>query len=81
MLFTLVVDIEKWLSSILQIDNLIIQIMDIYKCYFSTEHITLLFEKNWCEHKIRKINRLKELCMMQDNICNEQFMSINQDKA
>ena len=39
----------------------------ILKCFFSREHIALSYKK-WCEHKIRKTNRLKALCMIHNNI-------------
>ena len=40
-----------------------------FKCYFSREHIALSKNKKQqrCEHRIRKTNRLKALCMMQIN--------------
>ena len=53
---------------------IIIIIMVIFKCYFSGELIALSLKKyiykkkqkkKRCEHRIRKTNRLKALCMMQ----------------
>ena len=46
---------------------LIIIIMDIFKCYFSRGHIALS-PKKLCEHRTRKTNGLKALCMKQSNI-------------
>ena len=46
---------------------IIIIIMDIFQCYFSREHISLSLKRQ-CEHRIRKNNRLKAMCMMQNNI-------------
>ena len=46
--------------------QLIIIIMVIFHCYFFRGHIALPLRR--CEHKIRKTNRLKALCMMQNNI-------------
>ena len=43
----------------------IIIIMVIFKCYFSRAHSP--FFKKLCEHRIRKTNRLKALCMMQNH--------------
>ena len=51
----------------------IIIIMVILKCYFSREHIARSLKKR-CEHRNRKTNRLKALCVMQNNILNKQTM-------
>ena len=42
---------------------IIVIIMVIFKCYFSREHIALSLQKR-CEHRIRKTNRLRALCIM-----------------
>ena len=58
---------EKWLAgkqALCQVVLLIIMV--ISKCYFSREHIALLYKK-WCEHRIRKTNRLKPLRMMENH--------------
>ena len=39
-------------------DRIRIIIMVILKCYFSREHIALSYKK-WCEHRIRKNERIK----------------------
>ena len=55
----------------------IIIIMVISMCYFSREHVALPLKKR-CDHRIRQINRLKALCMMQNNILNKQTMCLVQ---
>ena len=45
---------------------IIIIIIVIFKCYFSREHITLSY-KNDVNIELGKSNRLKALCMMQNN--------------
>ena len=42
-----------------------------FKCYFSRGHIALSYKRR-CEHRIRKTNILRALCMMQNNILNKQ---------
>ena len=48
---------------------IVIIIMVIFKCYFSREHIALSLKKtkNGVNIQLGKTNRLKALCMMQDN--------------
>ena len=44
-------------------------IMVVFKCYFSREHIDLTLKtKNDVNIELGKTNRLKALCMMQNNI-------------
>ena len=45
---------------------IIIIIMFIFKCYFSREHIAFSL-KNGVSIELGKTNRIKALCMMQDN--------------
>ena len=51
------------------LENNIIIIMVIFKCYFSGEHIALSINKNnnGVNIELGKTNRLKALCMMQIN--------------
>ena len=38
-----------------------------FRCYFSREHIALSFYKNGVNMELGKTNRLKALCMIQNN--------------
>ena len=45
----------------------IIIIVVIFKCYFSREHIALSCIKNGVNIELGKNNKLKALCIMQNN--------------